>query len=59
MNRENEQKAVQSWAVTMIDPATGLLETAEIKIESADILANAVETAWFSQHPWPENVICD
>ena len=45
--------------MTMIDPATGLLEIAEIKTKSADVVANVAETTWFTRYPWPEKVICD
>ena len=45
--------------MTMIDPATGLLEIAEMKTKSADVVANIAETTWFTRYPWPEKVICD
>eukprot|EP00957_Ditylum_brightwellii_P183476 13975962-Ditylum_brightwellii.AAC.1 len=31
------------WCMTMIDPATGWFEMAEIKTEPADIIANVIE----------------
>eukprot|EP00957_Ditylum_brightwellii_P198499 15128257-Ditylum_brightwellii.AAC.1 len=47
------------WFVTMIDPATGWFEMAEIKIGHADIIANIIEQTWFDQYPWPTEVVLD
>ena len=59
IKRKGKTKPIQLWAMTMIDPATGLLEIAEIKTKSADVVANVAETTWFTRYPWPEKVICD
>ena len=59
IKRKGKQKPIQLWAMTMIDPATGLLEIAEIKTKSADVVANTAEVTWFTRYPWPEKVICD
>ena len=59
IKRKGKQKPIQLWAMTMIDPATGLLEIAEIKTKSADVVANIAEVTWFTRYPWPEKVICD
>ena len=47
------------WCVTMIDPATGWIEIREIPNKKADTIANIVEQAWFTRHPWPTQVNLD
>jgi len=47
------------WALTMIDPATGLFEMKEIEIKRADYIANYLEQTWFNRYPWPQTIICD
>ena len=59
IKRQGKKKPISLWAMTMIDPATGLLEIAEIKTKSADVVANVAETTWFTRYPWPEKVIND
>eukprot|EP00957_Ditylum_brightwellii_P185122 14097478-Ditylum_brightwellii.AAC.1 len=44
------------WCVTMIDPATGWFNIAEIKTKRADIVSNVVETAWLTRYPYPTQV---
>ena len=41
------------WAITMIDPATGWFEIAEIQTKRADIIANLVEQIWLTRYPRP------
>jgi len=45
--------------LTMIDPATGWFEIAEIPNKQADQVANVLEQTWFSRYPWPRQVIHD
>ena len=59
MQKRGSVPALQIWAVTVIDPATGWLETAQINTKCADIIANVLEQVWLTQHPWPEQVTCD
>ena len=59
IKRKRKRNPISLWAMTMIDPATGLLEIAEIKRKSADVVANIAETTWFTRYPWPEKVIND
>ena len=43
----------------MIDPTTGWFEIRETSTKAADDIANVLEQAWLSHHPWPSNVIFD
>jgi len=45
--------------LTMIDPATGWFEIAEIPSKRADDIANIFEQVWLSRYPWPQQVILD
>ena len=45
--------------LTMIDPATGWFEIAEIPSKRADDVANVLERTWLSRYPWPQHVIND
>ena len=47
------------WCLTMIDPATGWFEIAQIKTKRADIVANVLEQYWFNRYPWPTEVVLD
>ena len=42
---------LQLWAMTMIDPATGWLEIAEIDTKCADNIANVAEKTWLTRYP--------
>ena len=50
---------LQLWCVTMIDPATGWFEMAEIPSKDAYTVADVVERTWFMRYPWPTKVIID
>ncbi len=53
-------KELELWAVTMIDPATGWFEIAEVPgTKRADIVANVVEQRWLTRYPWPTKVVMD
>ena len=45
--------------LTMIDPATGWFEIAEIPSKSADEVAIVLELTWLTRYPWPTEVILD
>ena len=46
-------------ALTMINPATGWFEIAEISDKKAKEVANKLEQTWLSRYPWPVEVIND
>ena len=52
-------KDLQLWAVTMIDPATGWFEIADITTKRADVVANVIGQAWLMRYPWPTQVVLD
>jgi hypothetical protein len=45
--------------LTMIDPATGWFEIAQVDDKSAHSAASKLEQIWLMRYPWPEEVICD
>ncbi len=47
------------WCLTMIDPATGWFEIANIPAKSADVIANILEQTWLTRYPWPTEVVLD
>ena len=54
------KKIVTLWAVTMIDPATGWFEIAEVQgTKRADYVSNIVEQKWLTRYPWPEEITLD
>jgi hypothetical protein len=46
-------------ALTMIDPATGWFEIAEIDIKQANEIINRLEFSWLTRYPWPTEIIMD
>ena len=56
--RKNK-KNLTLWAMTMIDPATGWFEIAEISTKTADNVANVLEQVWLTRYPWPDKIIYD
>ena len=57
--RSKKEEFLTLWCVTMINPATGWFEMAEIKTKRADVIANIIEQTWFDQYPWPTEVVLD
>jgi hypothetical protein len=57
--RSKKEDCFTLWCVTMIDPATGWFEMAEIKTKRADVIANVIEQTWFNRYPWPTEVVLD
>ena len=47
------------WCVTMIDPATGWFEIAQIPTKESGSVANIVEQAWLTRYPWPNILVFD
>ena len=45
--------------LTMIDPATGWFEIAEIANRRADEVIQHLEFQWLTRYPWPQEVIMD
>jgi len=57
-----KKRGKKEWklhCLTMIDPATGWFEIAEISNKQADKIANVLEMQWLSRYPWPQKCICD
>ena len=54
-----KKKDLTLWAMTMIDPATGWFEIAEITTKRADNIANILEQVWLTRYPWPKKIIYD
>ena len=53
------KKSLTLQAITMIDPATGWFEIAEIHSKQSDVIANIVEQTWLARYPWPRKVTYD
>jgi hypothetical protein len=45
--------------LTMINPATGWFEIAEINIKQADEIINRLEFTWLTRYPWLTEIIMD
>ena len=54
-----KNKDIILHAVTMIDPATGWFEIAEISNKESHTVAETVEQVWLSRYPWPTQIILD
>jgi transposase InsO family protein len=50
------KKTLRLQAVAMFDPATGWFEIVQSETKTADVVANKVEIAWLSRHPWPMRI---
>jgi len=46
-------------AMTMIDPATGWFEIAEIPKQDSFETASLLEATWLNRYPWPQQVVLD
>jgi len=53
------KKQIILHCLTMIDPATGWFEIAEIPSKRADEVSNALEINWLTRYPWPTEVVMD
>ena len=56
---EKKGTNVTLHCLTMIDPATGWFEIAEIPIKQADYIANILEQVWLTRYPWPTEIRMD
>ena len=54
-----KDKQVSLHCMTMIDPATGWFEIAEVPSRQADDISNILELTWLTRYPWPTEVIMD
>ena len=52
-------KTLTLQCVTMIHPATGWFERAQIPNKEAITVADTVEQVWFMRYPWPSKVLID
>jgi RNase H-like domain found in reverse transcriptase/Integrase zinc binding domain len=57
--KKNINTYTELWCITMIDPATGLFEIAEIPTKRADFIANLLEFHWLTCYPWPTKIRMD
>ena len=57
--KEEGKRKWELHCLTMINPATGWFEIAQIPDKRADTVANKLETTWLVRYPWPQNVIHD
>jgi hypothetical protein len=55
----DKKNLVQLHCLTMIDPATGWFEIAEIPTKKADDVVNILEFSWLTRYPWPTEIILD
>ena len=51
--------SVHLQEVTMIDPATGWIETRAVPSARTGLVAHQVELAWLTPYPLPNKVIVD
>ena len=56
---KGKSKTLKLRCLTMIDPATGWFEIAQLDRGRADYVADLLERVWFNRYPWPTEVICD
>ena len=47
------------WCLTMIDPATGWFEMAQIPNKTASEIAYITKKTWFTRYPLPQRIVFD
>ena len=47
------------WCLTMIDPATGWFEMAQIPNKTTAEIADITQKSWFTRYPLPQRVVFD
>ena len=57
--KKRPKNATTLHCLTMIDPATGWFEIAEISSKGSDEIANILEMTWLNRYPWPSQVVMD
>ena len=58
-SKKRPTNATTLHCLTMIDPATGWFEIAEISSKGSDEIANILEMTWLNRYPWPSQVVMD
>ena len=53
------KKPLEFWCLTMIDTATGWLETAQIPNITAAEIADITKKTWFTSYPLPQRIVFD
>ena len=56
---KKKKKELELWCLTMIDPATGWFEMAQIPRKDSLTVAQKAEIIWFTRYPWPQRIIYD
>jgi hypothetical protein len=57
--RRGGNKTSRLQAIAMINPATGWFQIVQSETKTADVVADEVEIAWLSRHPWPMRITCE
>ena len=47
------------WCITIINPATGWFETAQLPNKTAAEIADITEKTWFTRYPLPQQIVFD
>ena len=55
----NNKEEIALHCLTMIDPAMGWFEIAEVPTKQADNVVNILEFNWLTRYPWPTKIIMD
>jgi hypothetical protein len=58
-NEKKPDTVATLHCLTMIDPATGWFEIAEIPAKTADVVINVLEHEWLTRYPYPTEVVMD
>ena len=51
------KKTLKLWCITMIDPATGWFEMAQIPNKTAAEIADITEKTWFTRYLLPQQIV--
>ena len=54
---ENLKTPLKLWCLTIIDPATGWFEMAQIPNKAAAEIANLTKKTWFTRYPLPQRIV--
>jgi hypothetical protein len=57
--KKNIDTYTEPWCITMINPARGWFEIAEIPTKQADFIANLLKFHWLTRYPWPTEIRMD
>ena len=53
------KKTLKLWCLTMIDPATGWFEMAQIPNKTAAEIADITKETWFTRYQLPQRIVFD